>query len=202
MSLRRENDFPATSIGRTSGLRAQAPSGVDAHPLLSPRAPSPAPSEQGSILSSGAALNSSTKYRPYTPRQRVTPTSATTGAIIHPSLPQNQTGDATSKLQLMHLKAAAQTMGLDSGTLGWAILETLAQEADSSEEWTEIWNALTTCKVRQFLSSWGIYWVSRFPTRLRYYYLLRLPSHMRKYCPLWWKTILFFLRVKIEIELP
>jgi hypothetical protein len=76
---------------------------------------------------------------PYTPRQRVAPTSATT-ATAHPPSPQQQ-GDATSKLQLMHLKAAAQNIGLDSGTLGWSILEKSVLDCDYSEEWMEIYNA-------------------------------------------------------------
>jgi len=147
MSTRRENDFPATSIGRTSGARVQ-----EAHPLLSPRPGSPAPSEHGSLTGSSAggatlSVNGTTRYVPYTPRQRVTPTSATTGTTVHPPSPQYQTGDATSKLQLMHLKAAAQALGLDSGTLGWGILEKLVSDAEGNEEWTEVWNAITSGKV-------------------------------------------------------
>jgi hypothetical protein len=72
----------------------------ETHPLSSPKPPSPAPSESGPI--SGVC---NPKYVPYTPRQRVAPTSATT-ATAHPPSPQQQK-DATSKLQLMHLKAAA-----------------------------------------------------------------------------------------------
>jgi len=66
---------------------------------------------------------------------------------VHPPSPQYQTGDATSKLQLMHLKAAAQALGLDSGTLGWGILEKLVSDAEGNEEWTEVWNAITSGKV-------------------------------------------------------
>ncbi|KAF9525927.1 hypothetical protein CPB83DRAFT_817737 [Crepidotus variabilis] len=152
MSVRRENSFPATSIGRTSGVKLQASSGVDAHPLLSPRPPSPALSEQGSITE-GGPLNSGSapRYRPYTPRQRITPTAATTGTTVHPPSPSHLAGDATSKLQVMHLKAAAQMIGLDSGTLGWAILETLVQDVDSSEGWVDVWNALTTGKATLLL---------------------------------------------------
>ena len=141
MTSKRENEFPATSIGRSAGIRLQA-AVHEAHPLSSPKPPSPAPSESGPI--SGATLGNP-KYVPYTPRQRVAPTSATT-ATVHPPSPQQQ-GDATSKLQLMHLKAAAQNIGLDSGTLGWSILEKLVLDCDYSEEWMEIYNAITYSKV-------------------------------------------------------
>jgi len=153
MSSRRDSDFPATSIGRSSGARLQQPSAAhEAHPLLSPGPASPTPSELGhSGPGSGAgatlSVNNGPKYVPYTPRQRVTPTAATTGTTVHPSSPQHQQGDATSKLQLMHLKAAAQGIGLDSGTLGWLILEKLVLSVEISDEWIEIWSAITTGKV-------------------------------------------------------
>ncbi len=150
MTTRRDNEFPATSIGRTAGTRIQnAVSGLEAHPLLSPRPASPAPSEHGSITGSSASVNNNVppRYVPYTPRQRVTPTAATTGTTVHPSSPQHLSGDATSKLQLMHLKAAAQMIGLDSGTLGWAMLEKLVLDVEVSDEWTDIWNAITSGKV-------------------------------------------------------
>jgi hypothetical protein len=146
MTSKRESEFPATSIGRSSGFRLQA-AVHEAHPLSSARPASPAPSESGPI-SGGAILsvNGNPKYVPYTPRQRVVaPTSATT-ATAHPPSPQQQ-GDATSKLQLMHLKAAAQNIGLDSGTLGWSILEKLVLDCDYSEEWMEIYNAIASSKV-------------------------------------------------------
>jgi hypothetical protein len=117
----------------------QASAAHDTHPLLSPGPTSPA-SEAASSTSTSAVP----KYVPYTPRQRVTPTAATTGTTVHPASPQQQ-GDATSKLQLMHLKAAAQGIGLDSGTLGWSILEKLVN--DDGEEWQEIWAAVTAGKV-------------------------------------------------------
>jgi len=144
------DDFPATSIGRTGGHRLQtSSSGLETHPLLLPRPASPAPSDHGSITG-GTSLNNNVhpRYLPYTPRQRVTPTAATTGTTVHPSSPQHQAGDATSKLQLMHLKAAAQMIGLDSGTLGWAMLERLVLDAEVGDEWTEVWNAITSGKVR------------------------------------------------------
>ena len=148
MTSKRDNDFPATSIGRTSGLRLQQ-TAHEAHPLSLPGRPaSPEPSESSGTISGGATLsiNGNPKYVPYTPRQRVAPTSATT-ATAHPPSPQQHQGDATSKLQLMHLKAAAQNIGLDSGTLGWSILEKLVLDCDHSEEWAEIYSAITSSKV-------------------------------------------------------
>ncbi|KAF8799213.1 hypothetical protein BYT27DRAFT_7149988 [Phlegmacium glaucopus] len=153
MTSKRENDFPAISIGRTSGSRLQqAAAAHEAHPLSSPGPASPAPSDSGAISGSGATLsvNGNPKYVPYTPRQRVAPTSATTATAHPPSVQQHQ-GDATSKLQLMHLKAAAQNIGLDSGSLGWSILEKLVLDCDYSEEWTEIYSAITSSKATLLL---------------------------------------------------
>jgi hypothetical protein len=124
------SQFPASSIGRTTGARLQTTQDV-AHPLLSPT-PDSAP-----------------KYVPYTPRQRGVSPATTTGTIIHPPSPQHQQGNATSKLQLMHLKAAAQHVGLDSSTIGWAILERLGGSHDSElEVWNEIWHMVSSGKVR------------------------------------------------------
>ena len=167
MSSKREHEFPATSIGRTSGFRLQQ---TVADPLSSSRPVSPAPSD--SILGSGAALNinGNPKYVPYTPRQRVAPTSATT-ATVHPPLPQQHQGDATSKLQLMQLKAAAQNIGLDSGTLGWSILEKLVLDCDYSEEWVEIYSAITFSKVYFFIMVGKVLIDSTFfEERRRYYF--------------------------------
>jgi hypothetical protein len=44
----------------------------------------------------------------------------------------------------MNLKAAAQKLRLENGSLGWAILEKLASETDQGVEWNEIWDALVT----------------------------------------------------------
>jgi hypothetical protein len=51
----------------------------------------------------------------------------------------------------MHLKAAAQNIGLDSGTLGWSILEILVLDCDYSDECMEIYNAIVYSKVYIFL---------------------------------------------------
>ena len=47
----------------------------------------------------------------------------------------------------MHLKAAAQNIGLDSGTLGWSVLEKLVLDCDYFDEWMEIYNVITSSKV-------------------------------------------------------
>ncbi|KAG6884291.1 hypothetical protein C0993_012436 [Termitomyces sp. T159_Od127] len=140
----RDRLFPATSIGRTAGSRLQrVPSKelLSAHPLLSSSHSSSSSVDNGSS-------QTTPRYLPYTPRQRVSPTAVTTGTTIHPPpLPHHQQGDATSKLQLVNLKAAAQNIGLDTGSLGWAILEKLVCESDHHDsEWTEIWSAITTGK--------------------------------------------------------
>ncbi|KAK0205608.1 hypothetical protein DFS33DRAFT_1502657 [Desarmillaria ectypa] len=139
MTTQRDHLFPATSIGRTQGrLLSRTPSNesLTAHPLLSPAADSPQ------------------RYVPYTPRQRLPTTTATTTANVLPSASSSSTqhqGDATSKLQLMNLKAAAQNIGLDTGTVGWAILEKLASETESAEEWIDVWSAVTNGKATLLL---------------------------------------------------
>jgi len=146
MTRKREDSFPATSIGRTAGFGFQrataaihATDSLTAHPLNSPnRSSSPSPSDVGG----------GPRYLPYTPRQRVSASTTTTGTTVQPasSSPQHQHGDATSKLQVVHLKAAAQNFGLDTGSVGWGILERLVY-SEGDAEWTEIWDAVTLGKV-------------------------------------------------------
>ncbi|TFK39557.1 hypothetical protein BDQ12DRAFT_682001 [Crucibulum laeve] len=135
----KREQFPATSIGRSQGARLQQTASHEAHPLLS-----------GSTSPSSPGQESNPKYLPYTPRQRLAPTSATT-TTVHLSSPQQHQGDATSKLQLMNLKAAAQNVGLDTGTVGWTILEKLVVEIEHGEEWSDIWNAITSGKATLLL---------------------------------------------------
>ncbi|KIK61769.1 hypothetical protein GYMLUDRAFT_576645 [Collybiopsis luxurians FD-317 M1] len=59
--------------------------------------------------------------------------------------------DLTAKLQLMSLKAAAQALGIETGTVGWIILEALAREHGA--EWDTIWEALDTGKAILLLPS-------------------------------------------------
>ncbi|KAG5642108.1 hypothetical protein DXG03_003607 [Asterophora parasitica] len=140
----REHLFPATSVGRSQGSVLQRVGSNDsmaAHPLLSSNHSFSPTNDRSS------PTTSNTRYVPYTPRQRVNPTAATTGTTVHPSSPQHQQGDATSKLQLVNLKAAAQNIGLDAGSIGWAILEKLVHVSDHHDaEWTEIWTAVTSGK--------------------------------------------------------
>ena len=141
MNTQRDRSFPATSIGRSSGARVQQASVHDAHPLLSP-----GPTSTTSPPSSDSA-NGAPKYLPYTPRQRVAAAATTTGTIVHPPPSPLNPGNATTKLQLMHLKAAAQNLGLDTSTIGWGILEKLVG-FNEGEEWSEVWGLLTSGKVR------------------------------------------------------
>lgn len=162
MTAKRDSSlFPAGSIGRTQGTiiaRNASHESLTAHPLLSPTAPASSGSSISSVASSIIDPQSpvtpvaATRYVPYTPRQRGTPASATTGAVMHSNVQasphaHSQHGDATSKLQLMNLKAAAQKGGLEAASTGWAILEKLGTETDHGPEWNEIWSAITTSKV-------------------------------------------------------
>lgn len=153
----REREFPVSSIGRTSGSRLAQ----DSHPL---GLPSPTDSQAGGGFTQ--------KYRPYTPRQRGTPTSATApvgpslptvtqGTLIHPPSPQHHQplggADATTKLQLTNAKAEAQNVGLDTSStegapsVGWAMLERIVSESETGEVWAEIWSAITSGKVCSIL---------------------------------------------------
>ncbi|TFK20246.1 hypothetical protein FA15DRAFT_137771 [Coprinopsis marcescibilis] len=134
MNSLKEGQFPAASIGRSTAARVQQ-AASEAHPLLS----------SGSVSPPADGSGGAPKYLPYTPRHRAAPAATTTGTIVHPPSPQGQQGNATSKLQLMHLKAAAQNVGLDTSTVGWAILEKLGAPNDG-EEWSEIWNAISMGK--------------------------------------------------------
>jgi len=47
----------------------------------------------------------------------------------------------------MNLKAGAQSIGLETSSIGWDILEKLVAEHDNNPEWTDVWNALIIGKV-------------------------------------------------------
>jgi hypothetical protein len=47
----------------------------------------------------------------------------------------------------MNLKAGAQSIGLETSSIGWEILEKLVAEHDNNPEWGDIWSALTVGKV-------------------------------------------------------
>jgi len=152
----KETDFPATSIGRTSGPRLQQILSVqESHPLG---------------LNSPFLQESNTftqKYRTYTPRTRGAPSPAasssqtavpptiTPGTLIHPPSPQHHqpaSGDVTTKLRLTNAKAEAQNIGLDTGgspgpSIGWAMLEKIVSESESDQVWADVWTAVTSGKV-------------------------------------------------------
>ncbi|KAI0642379.1 hypothetical protein C8Q79DRAFT_917389 [Trametes meyenii] len=164
---RREALFPASSIGRSGIIIQRNPSheSLTAHPLLSPppgpsssAAPAPSTSPSSSIAASAPdvpplSAAPAPRYVPYTPRQRGTPspatTTTTTGATMHPAAPSDR--DAANRLQLMNLKAAAQKDGLDAASTGWLILERFALEADRAPEWNELWNAVVDGKATLLL---------------------------------------------------
>ncbi|KAJ6481877.1 hypothetical protein C8R45DRAFT_314006 [Mycena sanguinolenta] len=150
MGSTRDSLFPAVSIGRRQGHNTSAEL-LTAHPLLSP-IPS-TPNSPDHTQRSHSPSGNGPRYVPYTPRQRSAPSAATTtGMTTHPSVAtplHQQQGGATSKLQLMNLKAAAQNVGLDTGSVGWAILEKLVDSEGG--EWTEIWSALCVGKATLLL---------------------------------------------------
>jgi hypothetical protein len=47
----------------------------------------------------------------------------------------------------MNLKAGAQSIGLETNSIGWEILEKVVAEHDNNPEWADIWSALTAGKV-------------------------------------------------------
>ncbi|ETW79165.1 hypothetical protein HETIRDRAFT_420333 [Heterobasidion irregulare TC 32-1] len=159
MAEKRDNLFPSGSIGRVHGSqlqRASSPSPsltrepLTAHPLLSPTPSSTAVNTADSVEVHG--VSTAPRYVPYTPRHRTA--AATTGTSLQSSVtvsPQQQNGGATSKLQLMNLKAGAQSVGLDTGSVGWEILEKLVGEHNHSPDWSDIWTALTTGKATLLL---------------------------------------------------
>ncbi|KAJ7701926.1 hypothetical protein B0H17DRAFT_168152 [Mycena rosella] len=150
MSSNRDPLFPAVSIGRSQGHTTSSEL-LTAHPLLSPSPTAPNSPDPG--RRSPSPSGNGPRYVPYTPRQRGTPTAATTtGMTTHPSVvaaASHHQGGATSKLQLMNLKAAAQNIGLDHGSVGWAILEKLV--SSEGGEWVEIWSALSIGKATLLL---------------------------------------------------
>lgn len=160
-SSSRDSLFPATSIGRSSGQHIQrsvSPSPslrepLATHPLLSPSPSSTLPPAITTPLDSASnQYPTITRYVPYIPKHRVS-SIATTGTTNHSPLSvstQQPHGDATSKLQVMNLKAAAQHIGLDTASVGWAVLEKLIHENDHSPEWNEIWHALSSDKVSKY----------------------------------------------------
>ncbi|KAH9967439.1 hypothetical protein BC827DRAFT_1174176 [Russula dissimulans] len=160
MSSRRDDLFPSGSIGRSQGLSIRrtpspAPSltreTLTAHPLLTPAT---APISVSPTSDAQDTTTLGPRYATYTPRNRTAPTTVTTfQSLLSVSQQQQQPGGgaATSKLQLMNLKAGAQSIGLETGSVGWIMLEKLVAEHDSNPEWFDIWNALTVGKATLLL---------------------------------------------------
>ncbi len=158
MSSRRDDLFPSGSIGRAQGSLIQripspTPSltreALTAHPLLSPT-PASAPVNAAAPTSdTNDTSPPGTRYATYTPRQRTAPTTGTTLQSSVSVSPQQQPGgsSAANKLQLMNLKAGAQSIGLETSSVGWEILEKLVAEHDNNPDWTDVWNALIAGKV-------------------------------------------------------
>lgn len=139
MAAKRDSSFPSTSIGRAQGaniVRTPSRETLAVHPLLNP-GPSAPPSNPTLDNSSSA------KYVPYTPRQR----QATTATPVQTAAALSQ-GNAPGKPQLVNLRTTAQDIGVGVSSVGWAILEKISYEGDSSDEWSEIWSALTKGRVR------------------------------------------------------
>ena len=129
MTAKRDSLFPSASVGRAQGthiVRSPSRESLVVHPLLNTNTSS-----------------QPVEYVPYTPRQRQ-PVTATPPA---PPASSQGTAPASAKLQLASLRAAAQTIGLDANSIGWAILEKISYEGDTSDGWSEIWNTLTKARV-------------------------------------------------------
>jgi hypothetical protein len=186
MSSRRDDLFPSGSIGRSQGLIIQrtpspAPSltreTLTAHPLFSP-SPSSAPVTSSTAPTSDAqdASAPGTRYATYTPRHRTAPTTGTTLQSPLSVSPQQQPGGsaAATKLQLVNLKAYAQSIGLETNSLGWEILEKLVAEHDNNPEWADIWAALAMGKVLRRFSLPETILIYVRVLRLRSSYLLRM----------------------------
>ncbi|KAF8511834.1 hypothetical protein BU17DRAFT_54371 [Hysterangium stoloniferum] len=141
----RDTLFPSGSVGRGASSQLQrvaSHESLNAHPLLSP-SPTASASTQ-----SNSPESTLPRYVPYTPRQRPPTSPATTGTSMQSTIPvasHLQQGGATSKLQLQNLKAAAQSIGLGNGTVGWALLERLV-DGETGTEWDEIWNIMINSK--------------------------------------------------------
>lgn len=184
MSSRRDDLFPSGSIGRAQGsLIQRIPSPtpsltrevLTAHPLLSP---TPASAPVNAAAPTSDTLDASppgARYATYTPRHRTAPTTGTTLQSSLPVSPQQQPGgsSAANKLQLMNLKAGAQSIGLETTSVGWEILEKLVAEHDTNQEWTDVWNALISGKVPTVSHYLEIPLSYSFISRERYYYLSR-----------------------------
>src|SRR5258707_10480775 len=142
MAEKKDVPFQAQSLGRAGGARFHQKNdsheSIAAHPLLSSSPTTPTMLEVKNTTNESVVP----RYVPYTPRQRpasTTQLTTSTSSQAPISVFGAQPG-ATPQLQLQNLKAAAQTIGLPSGSVGWAICEKLCTEGDK-QEWDDIWRA-------------------------------------------------------------
>ncbi len=148
--------FPATTIGRSLATHSQGSSDSLPHPLLSTSLVGQA--SQSATAQHARRLSDQPndplgqpKYVPYTPRHRAplgsptTSTSAQQTPVVSVTPPQVTHGGATGKLQVQNLKAAARALGLNSGSVGWAMLERFVGEGDL-ENWHDAWGLVTSGK--------------------------------------------------------
>ncbi|KZS94535.1 hypothetical protein SISNIDRAFT_453467 [Sistotremastrum niveocremeum HHB9708] len=158
---------PDASAGRAHGIsihRTPSRESLTAHPLLSPTPGIPTsststpPVDIASSPTSTSTTATPPRYAPYTPKHHrpipvsLSPTTQSTVASAPVSKPvtSGPAGSATSKLQMQNLKAAAQTIGLNAGSLGWNMLEALVNEGNAPE-WEEVWSAITIGKATMLL---------------------------------------------------
>lgn len=138
---------------------------VPTHPLLTSAHDDTASISSLAGISGSPSSSPKPAYVPYVPRQqRPLPTSPTTAAkYAVSSTPVSRqipaalstpsssgattTSAATSKLQMQNLKAAAQKIGLNGTSFGWAMLEKIANEAGYEKSW----NALAAGKATLLL---------------------------------------------------
>jgi hypothetical protein len=148
MAEKKDAPLQVQSLGRAGGARFRQQNGshesLTAHPLLSSSPTAAATSEVANATNETVLP----RYVPYTPRHRP-PTTAQPTTGTSSQAPTSVFGvqpGATPQLQLQNLKAAAQTINLPSGSVGWAICEKLCTEGDK-QEWDDIWKALVQQKV-------------------------------------------------------
>ena len=141
MALNRDSNLSGASFDHTHGNESvPSPDPLGAHPLASMPLDAPTLSQ---------SVSTPPRYIPYTPRQRQV---TTTGSITHSISSSPSNGEATSKLQLQRLKAAVQSLGVDSDSIGWALLEKTVAGENEGPEWDDIWNVVASGSVGPFVA--------------------------------------------------
>ncbi|KAG8897868.1 hypothetical protein FRB99_007867 [Tulasnella sp. 403] len=165
---KKDSGFPAATLGRSLGTRLQGSNDSLSHPLLSaspqnvngttlqPQSQPPRRTSETVQDPLGTSAGNGPKYVPYTPRHRPSPGSPTTSTSTQTSpsvsvtAPQAPHGGVAGKLQMQNMKAAAQALGLGTGSVGWAMLEHFVGEGDLGK-WQDAWNMITTGKATLLL---------------------------------------------------